>query len=109
MASLAGPVLDAGCGPGVVTAALHDLGIDAFGIDLSPRMIAIARRDHPQVSFAVDSMADLHLQDATVGAVLAFYSLIHVPDDEVPRVLAQFRRVTRPGGVVIARHHPVLP
>ncbi len=43
-----GPVADIGCGPGYVTAYLHDVGADAFGIDLSPEMIAIARRDHPQ-------------------------------------------------------------
>ena len=31
-----GPVADVGCGPGHVTAHLHKLGVDAFGIDLSP-------------------------------------------------------------------------
>ncbi len=42
-----GPVADVGCGPGQVTALLHELGIDAFGIDLSPAMIDLARRDYP--------------------------------------------------------------
>src|SRR4051812_34146075 len=41
-----GPVADIGCGPGYVTGHLHQLGVDAFGIDLSPEMVAIARRDH---------------------------------------------------------------
>ena len=41
-----GPVADVGCGPGYVTSYLHDIGVDAVGIDLSPEMIAIARRDH---------------------------------------------------------------
>ena len=48
-----GPVADVGCGPGYVTGHLHDLGVDAFGIDLSPEMIAIARRDYPDLRFAV--------------------------------------------------------
>ena len=39
-----GPVADVGCGPGYVTHHLHDAGVDAFGIDLSPEMVALARR-----------------------------------------------------------------
>ncbi|HEX4812014.1 MAG TPA: class I SAM-dependent methyltransferase [Nonomuraea sp.] len=40
----AGEVADLGCGPGRVTAHLHALGVNAFGVDLSPEMIAVARR-----------------------------------------------------------------
>ena len=39
-----GPVADLGCGPGHVTAHLDSLGVSAFGIDISPRMVDIARR-----------------------------------------------------------------
>jgi len=42
-----GPVGDLGCGPGRVTTYLDKLGLDAFGIDLSPEMIAVARQAHP--------------------------------------------------------------
>ncbi|MFB7267268.1 class I SAM-dependent methyltransferase, partial [Streptomyces nojiriensis] len=38
---------DAGCGPGHLTALLNELGLDAFGLDLSPGMIDHARRAHP--------------------------------------------------------------
>jgi len=93
-----GPVADIGCGPGHVTAHLNALGLDAFGIDLSPGMIDVARRDHPGLRFEVGSMTDLHLADASVAGVVAWQSLIHVPDGEVPRVLGQFHRVVRPGG-----------
>src|SRR5918994_6367086 len=58
-----GPVADGGCGPGYVTRHLNDLGVDAFGIDLSPEMIAIARRDHPDLRFEVGTMTDLDLPD----------------------------------------------
>jgi predicted TPR repeat methyltransferase len=43
----AGPVADLGCGPGRVTAHLHSLGLTAFGVDLSPAMVALARRAVP--------------------------------------------------------------
>lgn len=100
-----GPVADVGCGPGHVTRYLHDLGVDAFGIDLSPEMVELARRDHPGLRFEVGSMTDLGLPDDSVAGVLAFWSVIHVPDPVVPTVFAQFRRVLRPGGPLLVGFH----
>ena len=62
-----GPVADIGCGPGYVTGYLHDAGLDVFGIDLSPEMIAIARRDYPDLSFEVGTMTELQLADDSVA------------------------------------------
>jgi SAM-dependent methyltransferase len=100
-----GPVADVGCGPGHVTAHLHELGVDAFGIDLSPGMIEIARRDHPHVRFETGSMTELDLPVASVAGLLAWQSLIHVPDDEVPAVFGRFHRAVRPGGPVQLLFH----
>jgi SAM-dependent methyltransferase len=100
-----GPVVDIGCGTGLPTAYLSRLGVETFGIDLSPGMLAIARRDHPELRFEVGSMTDLDLADGCVGGVLAFYSLIHVPDQRIPAVLDGFHRVLRPGGVVMIGFH----
>lgn len=100
-----GPVADVGCGPGHVTAHLHEMGVDAFGIDLSPAMIDLARRDHPNLRFEVGSMTDLHLADASLAGLLAFWSLIHVPDDAVPTVFSHFHRVLRPGGPLLLGFH----
>jgi SAM-dependent methyltransferase len=100
-----GPVADVGCGPGYVTRHLHDLGLDAFGIDLSPEMVALARRDHPGLRFEVGTMTDLDLADDSVAGVLAFWSVIHVPDEAVPRVFSEFHRVLRPGGPLLVGFH----
>jgi SAM-dependent methyltransferase len=100
-----GPVADVGCGPGHVTAHLHDLGLDAFGIDLSPAMIDVARREHPELSFEVGSMTDLPLADASVAGLVAFWSLIHVPDHALSGVLGHFRRALRPGGPLLLGFH----
>lgn len=54
-----GPVADLGCGPGKVTAYLADLGVSVLGIDLSPKMIGLARQAHPDLSFKVGSMTAL--------------------------------------------------
>jgi SAM-dependent methyltransferase len=100
-----GPVADVGCGPGHVTAHLRELGLDAFGIDLSPAMIDVARREHPGIRFEVGSMTQLDLDGASVAGLLAFWSMVHLPDRALPGVLTQFRRVLRPGGRLVAGFH----
>ncbi|MGW0434251.1 class I SAM-dependent DNA methyltransferase [Micromonospora sp. NPDC003197] len=100
-----GPVADVGCGPGRITAHLRQYDIDAFGIDLSPAMIEIARQDHPELRFAVGSMTDLDLGDASLAGLVAWYSLIHIPDDEIDTVLSHFHRVLRPGAPLLLAFH----
>jgi SAM-dependent methyltransferase len=100
-----GPVADVGCGPGYVTGHLHELGVEAFGIDISPEMIAIARRDYPDLRFEVGTMTDLELADDSVAGVLAFWSVIHVPDHAMPGVFEEFRRVLRPRGPLLVGFH----
>jgi SAM-dependent methyltransferase len=74
-----GPVADLGCGPGRVTAHLADLGVSALGIDLSPKMIELARQAHPDLSFRVGSMTALPVPDSELGGILAYYSTHHTP------------------------------
>ncbi|MFE4024371.1 class I SAM-dependent methyltransferase [Streptomyces sp. NPDC059101] len=100
-----GPVADVGCGTGRITAYLCQLGMDAFGIDLSPGMIEVARSDHPGLRFDLGSMTDLDLADGSVAGLIAWYSLIHVPDDEIGLVFEHFRRVVRPGGPLLLSFH----
>jgi SAM-dependent methyltransferase len=94
----AGPVADLGCGPGHVTAHLHELGVPAFGIDLSEEMIAVARRDHPGLRFEVGSMTALDLPDGGLAGTVAWYSIIHTPPGEMPALFAEIHRVLAPGG-----------
>jgi SAM-dependent methyltransferase len=100
-----GPVADVGCGPGHFTAHLHGLGVDAFGIDLSPGMVGVARAEHPELRFEVGSMTALDLADESIAGALAFWSLIHVPDEAVPTVLSGFRRALRPGAPLLIGFH----
>ncbi|MEW2154050.1 class I SAM-dependent methyltransferase [Streptomyces sp. NPDC007189] len=92
------PVADLGSGPGHVTALLDELGVGAFGVDLSPAMVALARESYPRLRFHIGSMTSLDLPDATLGGILALYSTIHVPDDRLPAAFAEFHRTLQPGG-----------
>ncbi len=95
------PVADIGCGPGRITPYLAGLGLDVFGIDLSPGMIEVARREHPELRFEVGTMTALNLENDSLAGALGWYSLIHLPDELVPVALAEFRRVLRPGGYLM--------
>ncbi|MGW0363742.1 class I SAM-dependent methyltransferase [Streptomyces sp. NPDC002990] len=96
-----GAVADLGCGPGRVTAHLNGLGARAFGVDLSPAMVAVARRTYPGLRFEVGSMAALDIADGVLGGVLAWNSTVHTPPAELAAVFAEFSRVLAPGGCAL--------
>ena len=97
--------LDVGCGPGHVASYLSGCGLDATGVDLSPAMIKIARRLNPTLVFEVADMRNLPAAGGTVGGIAAFYSVIHIPREEVPAVLLEFRRVLIPSGRLLIAVH----
>ncbi len=94
-------VLDAGCGAGRMLPYLAARGCDVVGVDLSPGMLARARRDHPTYRTVLGSLTDLPLADGSVDGVFAWYSLIHVPDAALGGALAEAARVVRPGGSLL--------
>lgn len=96
-----GPVGDLGCGTGRITSYLAGRSLDVFGVDLTPGMIDVARREYPELRFEVGSLFDLDLKDGELAAALAWYSLVHTPRAELPTAFAELFRVLRPGGVLV--------
>lgn len=93
-----GPVAELGCGPGRITAHLQDLGLDVFGLDLSPAMIGLARSTYPGLRFEVGSMDALDLADGELSGIVSWYSIIHAVPRELPGYFAEFGRVLAGGG-----------
>ena len=98
---LRGPVLDVGCGPGQWTRLLTEHGLDVTGIDPVPRFVALARRSFPETTFRTGSATGLGVPDASLGGVLAWYSLIHLAPVGLPAALTALRRALRPGGSLL--------
>lgn len=102
-----GPVVEAGCGPGHVTAYLADAGADVTGLDLSPAMVAEARRRFPDGDYQVGDLRRLMRPTSAAGwaAVLAWYSLIHLAPSELAAALEALTRPLAAGGwLVVALH-----
>jgi SAM-dependent methyltransferase len=91
-------VLDAGCGTGRMSRYLRERGCAVQGVDLSPGMVAMARRDHPGLVFTVGSLTELPYPDGRFAGVMLWYSIIHTPPAGLARIFAEATRVLRPGG-----------
>ncbi len=100
-----GPVADVGCGPGQVARYLHDRGLPAYGVDLSPGMVAQARRLHPGMTFREGSLLGLDAADGECSGITAFYSIIHLPPESHSQAFGEFHRVLRPGGRLLLAFH----
>jgi SAM-dependent methyltransferase len=96
-------VVDLGCGNGVPgTLALTGHGLAVLGVDFSPVQLARASRLVPAARFVRADMAEFHLRPASVDAVTAFYSLIHLPLADQRALFPRIRGWLRPGGYLLA-------
>jgi SAM-dependent methyltransferase len=100
-----GPVVDVGCGPGQIARYLHERGVSISGLDLSPEMVAVARRLTPAVSFREGSMLDLPDPDGSWAGCTAFYAIVHFDEGELKRALREIGRVVRRRGLLLLAFH----
>jgi SAM-dependent methyltransferase len=100
-----GPICDMGCGPGQIARYLHRQGVDALGVDLSPRMIAEAQRLNPEIHFHQGDMLNLPDANNSWGGIAAFYCILHIPREQVADALREMKRVLKTGGVLLITFH----
>jgi SAM-dependent methyltransferase len=89
---------DVGCGTGRLAPYLAARGLVPRGVDLSPEMIRVARRDHPGVPFDVADVRSLPFEDSSLGGVVCWYSLMYLAPSDRPRAFRELARVLRPAG-----------
>jgi SAM-dependent methyltransferase len=102
-------ILDFGCGQGRLCTEFQRLGFThVTGVDSSPEMIRAARTRCPDFDFHVNDGHSLPFAAASFDAVLLFAVLTCVPDDAAQKnLLAGFKRVLRPGGLLLISDYPL--
>jgi SAM-dependent methyltransferase len=95
-------VLDLGCGAGTPTAERLAARFEVTGVDVSRRQVELARRNVPGATFIHADMAALSFPLGSFDAVLAFYSIIHLPREEHAGLLGRLADWLRPGGLFVA-------
>ena len=97
-----GPVVDVGCGLGQVTAFLAERGLASIGVDPSEQMLARATREFPHLDFVRgDATLDQLDGDLPIAAILARFSLIHIPPEDIPDVLRCWASRTSAGAPIL--------
>lgn len=93
-------VVDLGCGSGVFTDVLQRRGYRCCGVDLSPKLIEIARAKFRDIEFVEGDVEQLPFADASFDGVLLSGLVHHLPDPS--RCAAEVFRILRPGGKFVA-------
>jgi SAM-dependent methyltransferase len=100
-ADVGADVGDIGCGPGRLEPYLAARGLAPRGVDLSPEMIRVARRDHPGFGYEVADVRTLPFGDASLAGVVCWYSLMYLAPDDRPAAFGELARVVKPGGYLV--------
>ena len=100
-----GRMVELGCGPGHVAAYLASRGANVSGLDLSPQMVAQAKRLSPGLDFVVGDMLALPFADASLAGVVSFYSIVHFDAAQLQRAFGEMARVLVPQGLAALAFH----
>jgi SAM-dependent methyltransferase len=97
-----GRILDLGCNNGALLARRLAGRFRVTGVDISARSVEEARRNIPSATFIRGDMTRITFPTASFDAVAAFYSLIHIPPEELPPLLGSIAAWLRPDGRLVA-------
>ena len=95
-----GKILDVGCGNGVDCMYVKNKGFKIVGVDMSEKMLDIARSKYPEIEFRLGDMRSLQFDQNEFDGIIASCSLIHIPKKDIPKTLGQFTRFLKHGGAI---------
>ncbi len=91
-------ILDIGCGSGMKSRFLADNGFEVTGMDFSEKMIEIAKRELPNINFFVGDVYDMDSYPEKYDAVFAQAMLLHIPKNDVLKILEKFKNKLNKNG-----------
>jgi SAM-dependent methyltransferase len=95
-------VLDLGCGSGALLTRHLAERFHVTGVELSSRMVELAQRNVPSARFICADMASVTFPPNSFDGVCAFYSLTHLPREELPPLLRKVATWLKSDGLFVA-------
>ena len=80
-------ILELGCGPGIDADYLTRKGAEVWASDLSRTMLKLAQKRNPKVHFEQKDMREVEFPENSFDAVVASFSIIHLPKKDIPKLL----------------------
>ena len=102
-------ILDWGCGNGILLTILNNYSINYYGVDVSKKLIAIARKKYPQYKFRVVSPLKLPFRDDYFDVIYLLSMLHHIPSEKFRLKVLQeaFRSLKDKGTLIITGWNPL--
>lgn len=95
-----GTVLDLGCAGGMKSRVLSEQGFLVTGVDLSEKMIEIARREVPEVEFFAMDLREIASLQKTFDGIFCQAVFLHLSKQEVGDALLKLKDILNLGGVL---------
>ncbi|MBD3406911.1 MAG: methyltransferase domain-containing protein [Candidatus Lokiarchaeota archaeon] len=97
-----GDVLDAGCGVGKPTSEyLAKQGFKVTGVDISGRMIELAKQNVPDVKFHQKNILELDFPNNAFDGIICVYTLWHIPREHHANIIENFHRMLKDDGILV--------
>jgi ubiquinone/menaquinone biosynthesis C-methylase UbiE len=97
-----GKVLDAGSGVGRPTSEfLAKRGFNVTGVDISKRMVDLAKENVPEATFYQKNILTLDFPDESFDGIICVYTLWHIPRKHHPTIIRNFHRMLKDGGILV--------
>ena len=93
-----GLILELGCGTGVAAKYFSERGRRVIGIDISPEMIELARREVEKVPLLCADLEDIEFPENTLDGISAFFVFLHLPKEKTRTMIERTYRWLKPGG-----------
>ncbi|UCC20238.1 MAG: class I SAM-dependent methyltransferase [Promethearchaeota archaeon] len=95
-------VLDVGCGAGIPTAKfLTKKGFNVIGIDLSEKMLSMAKENEPNANFIKMDINEIKFDENTFDGVISVYTLFHIPKKNHLSIFNKLFEILKPGGILL--------